>query len=199
MIASCAQALAKLSAPHGKLAVLGNHDYWVDAEGVSRALTETAGFQVLRNESATLMVGESVLTVVGLDDPYTHHGDFAQAMSGIPGGSPTVLLAHDPDIIEQAAARGISLVLAGHTHGGQVVVPGLGPPIPNSRYGQRYVSGLNHCRATAIYTNRGIGMVLVPLRIACPPEVAVIALRPEAISATRLPGRSPARRQPSGR
>jgi len=176
-LASSTQEVARLKAPSGKLAVLGNHDHWIDADEVARQFTETAGCQVLRNESLTLMLGEGVLTFVGLDDPYTHHDDFDQAMATIPGESPTILLSHTPDTIEEASRRGVSLVLAGHTHGGQIVVPGFGPPVPNSTFGRRFVSGLHHHGSTAIYTNRGVGMAVLPVRLFCPPEVALITLK----------------------
>jgi len=176
-VVSCAQALKELSAPYGKVAVLGNHDYWTDAEEVTRELTDTADVQVLKNRSILIVQGDSALTIAGLDDPVTGHDDFDATLANAPGDVPVVLLAHQPDIIEEAARRKIGLVLAGHTHGGQIVIPGLGPPVVNSRYGRRYASGLNHLANTAVYTNRGVGMAVLPVRLNCPPEVALITLR----------------------
>ena len=174
---SCAEPLAKLQAPYGRLAVLGNHDYWTDADEVTRELTDTSGLQVLKNESVLIFNGEAALAVAGLDDPVTGHDDFDAAFGRIEADIPVVLLAHQPDIIEEAARRKAALVLAGHTHGGQVVIPGFGPPVANSRYGRRFVAGLKHLGDTAIYTSRGVGMAVLPVRLNCPPEVALITLR----------------------
>ena len=174
---SCAQSLAPLSAPYGKLAVLGNHDYWTDAEEVTRELTDTAGLQVLKNRSVLIFDGDAAITIAGLDDSVTGHDDFDATLANAPSDAPIVLLAHRPDIIEEAARRKVALVLSGHTHGGQVVIPGFGPPVVPSRYGKRYAAGLNHCGETAIYTNRGVGMAMLPIRVNCPPEVALVTLR----------------------
>ncbi len=174
---SCAAALSKLKAPYGRVAVLGNHEYWTDAEEVARQLADAAGLQVLRNESIFIFDGDAAVTIAGLDDPVTGHQDFDATLRRDPEDIPVVLLAHQPDIIEEAARRKIALVLAGHTHGGQVVVPGYGPPFANSRYGRRFAAGLKHFEGTAIYTNRGVGMAVLPVRLNCPPEIALITLR----------------------
>lgn len=176
-MSSCAQCLSKLSAPFGVVAVLGNHDYWTDAKEVTRRLKEMAQIRVLRNQAIYIFVEDAALSIAGLDDPVTAHDDIEQTLAGTPSDVPTVLLAHTPDIIEKAAENHVELVLAGHTHGGQIAVPGFGPVIANSRYGRRYASGLKRLGGTAIYTNRGVGMAVLPIRINCPPEVALITLR----------------------
>ncbi|MBM3497138.1 MAG: metallophosphoesterase [Armatimonadetes bacterium] len=174
---SCAESLAKLAAPYGRVAVLGNHDYWTSADEVTRELGGTAGLQVLKNRPILIFHGDAALAIAGLDDPVTLHHDFDAVLSGIEPDIPVVLPAHTPDIIEEAARRKVGLVLAGHTHGGQIVVPGFGPPVPNSRYGRRFVAGLRRLGDTAVYTNRGVGMAVLPVRFNCPPEVAIITLR----------------------
>jgi predicted MPP superfamily phosphohydrolase len=174
---SCAESLRELEAPYGRLAVLGNHDYWTNAAEVTRELEETAGLQVLKNRPILIFSGAAALAIAGLDDPVTLNHDFDAALHGIAADIPVVLLAHMPDIIEEAAHRKVALLLAGHTHGGQIVIPGFGAPVPNSRYGRRYVAGLNRFEGTAVYTNRGVGMAVLPVRFNCPPEVALITLR----------------------
>lgn len=178
-IGDCAQAVSALVAPYGKLAVLGNHDYWVDADAVTEALTGAGGCRVLKNEHVTVERGGAQLAIAGLDDPVTQNDDIEGTLSGVPADAAVVLLSHSPDIVYQAADRGVDLILAGHTHGGQVVLPWLGPPIVNSRFGRRFASGLKRVNGTTIYVSRGIGVVGVgvPVRINCPPEVALITLR----------------------
>jgi len=178
-IGDCAQAVSALVAPYGKLGVLGNHDYWVDADAVTDALTGVGRCQVLKNERVTVERGGAQLVIAGLDDPVTQNDDIEGTLSGVRPDATVVLLSHSPDTVYQAADRGVDLLLAGHTHGGQVVLPWVGPPLVNSRYGRRFASGLKRVQSTHIYTSRGIGVVgvAVPVRINCPPEVALITLR----------------------
>ena len=173
---SCALALKELSAPCGKVAVLGNHDYWTGADEVTRELTETAGVQVLKNRSILITQRHAALTVAGLDDPVTGHDDLEATLTTAPGSIPVVLLAHAPDIMKDAARRKVALVLAGHTHGGQIVIPGYGPPVVPSHC-RGYASGLKHLDGTTMYVNRGVGMAILPVRLNCPPEIALITLR----------------------
>jgi predicted MPP superfamily phosphohydrolase len=174
---SGAAALAKLSAPLGVIAVLGNHDYWTDPDVVGHLLRDTAGARVLKNETEVLERSGEYLAIAGLDDPVTRNDDLDRTLAAVPPSCPVVLLAHTPDIAPKAAERGVDLVLAGHTHGGQVVLPWIGPPIVNSKHGKRLASGLAQVKGTKVYTNRGVGMAIVPIRINCPPEVALITLR----------------------
>jgi len=176
-LASCAEALRELSAPRGKLAVFGNHEHWTDLDVARRQLTATAGCDLLQNESITFMEGSAVLCIVGLDDPWTRHEDFGRAFASVPKGAPTILLSHTPDIAAEAASRSVDLVLCGHTHGGEVVLPWIGPPYVWARTGRRFGSGLNHEGTTAVYTNRGIGRGFLPFRLNCPPEIALFTLR----------------------
>ncbi len=174
---SCARALAQLTAPHGVIAVLGNHEYWTDPDVVTHILRNAAGVRVLKNETHLIERSGSRLAIAGLDDPITRNDDLDKTLAGAPDECPTIMLAHTPDITPQAAERGVDLVLAGHTHGGQVVLPWIGPPIVNSKYGRRFAAGLKQVGETQVYTNRGVGMAIVPFRINCPPEVALITLR----------------------
>ncbi|MBM3497139.1 MAG: metallophosphoesterase [Armatimonadetes bacterium] len=176
-LASCAEALGELSAPRGTLAVFGNHEHWTDVDAARWHLSHAGRCDVLENESITFMEGSATLCVVGLDDPWTHHERFHRAFRNVPAGAPVVLLSHTPDIAAEAARRKVDLVLCGHTHGGEVVLPGIGPPYIWARTGRRFASGLNYEGGTAVYTNRGIGVGPLPFRLNCPPEIALFTLR----------------------
>lgn len=166
-----ARALGRLRAPLGVFAVLGNHDYRAGAEYVSRELRAN-GVHVLRNSHTALRRGEGKLWLAGVDDLW-FSCDLARASRGIPGGAAKILLCHNPGIISQAAGHGFDLVLSGHTHGGQVRLPMLG-----SIYGtRRFRTGWDRLHDTQIYVSRGLGQVVVPFRVGCPPEIALFELR----------------------
>jgi hypothetical protein len=169
-------AFAAVQAPRGKYAVLGNHDYYYRrTEPVLEFFRET-GWQVLRNEHLPVPGTEGRLSLIGLDDPVTGRDDFSQALRDLPAEALRLMLAHSPDIIETAAGHEVDLVLAGHTHGGQVVLPFLGPPAVPSEYGAKYAWGLFNCRGTRLVVTRGVGTVLPNVRFNCPPEVVLLTL-----------------------
>ncbi len=170
-----ARALGKLRAKEGVFAVLGNHDYRVGAECVSAAL-EANGVEVLRNRHVTLARNGSRLTLAGVDDLRYNADDLRRALRGAAPDAPTILLCHNPAVLPLAAARGIDLVLAGHTHGGQVDAPRLRALL--SAHGVRlpWAHGLDRVGETQIYISRGIGTVLVPVRLRCPAEIPVLRL-----------------------
>ena len=134
---------------------------------------ESAGeVAVLNNESLEL---ENRVYLAGVDDPFTGRDRLDSALPA--GYGFKILLAHSPQIIGSAAGR-VEVILSGHTHGGQVVLPFVGPayvPLPE-RY-RKYASGLYEIRETLLYVNRGIGMSFLPVRFMCPPEVAEIEFR----------------------
>jgi predicted MPP superfamily phosphohydrolase len=171
-----AEALGKLRARLGVFAVLGNHDFHVDAERITRAL-EAQRIQVLRNAHCALRHGSATLWMVGIDDIWYDADDLRAALRSIPASEPKVLLCHNPLGIYGAAAYGIDLVLSGHTHGGQVRLPVVGSVYGRSKLGVRFVDGWNRLDDTQIYVNRGIGKVLLPVRVGCPPEIACLRLR----------------------
>ncbi len=166
-----ARALSRLSAPLGVFAVLGNHDYRAGAELVARELRRN-GIQVLRNSHAVLRRGSDRLWLIGVDDLW-YNCDLKRALRGVPGEAPKVLLSHNPLIIGQAAGLGLDLVLSGHTHGGQVRLPVLGSVYRR----RRYTNGWDRLHDTQIYVCRGLGKSIVPFRIGCPPEIAVLQLQ----------------------
>jgi len=171
-----AEALSKLRARLGVFAVLGNHDFQVDPEEVAEAL-RAQGIRVLRNAHWPLRSRSSTLWMVGVDDLWWQADDLAAALHGVPARDPKVLLCHNPLGIREASEHNVDLVLSGHTHGGQVRLPVVGSVYGRSRLGEKFVDGWNRLKSTQIYVSRGIGKVLVPLRVGCPPEIACLRLR----------------------
>jgi len=171
-----AEALGKLRARLGVFAVLGNHDFDVDADEITHAL-RSQHIHVLRNSHRVLRHGSAALWVIGVDDVWYGADDLRGALRSVPTRDPKVLLCHNPLGIHRAAAHGIDLVLSGHTHGGQVRLPVVGSVYGRSKLGVRFVDGWNRLDGTQIYVNRGIGKVLLPVRVACPAEIACLRLR----------------------
>lgn len=170
-----APVLARLNAPHGVFSILGNHDHWKGATIVRRALEES-GLLVLNNSGLTLSRGKDRIYLAGLDDGWVRRSNLSQALEKQPQGVPTILLMHEPDFADTFSADGrISLQLSGHSHGGQVRLPGIGAPVL-PRYGSRYDQGLYRLQDMWLYTNRGIGVTRPPLRFNCRPEVTEITL-----------------------
>ena len=168
-VGAAAEALAPLTAPHGVLAVLGNHD---DDRDMPAALA-ARGFTVLRDQRTRLTIRGEALDVAGVRY-WTHKPDVIASV--LRGAAPrTLLLAHTPARIIEAAALGVPLVLSGHTHGGQIVLPGLGA-IAARKY--PLVAGPGRRDRTTAFVTRGVGTVYVPVRLNCPPEVAVLTLLP---------------------
>ena len=171
-----ARALGKLRARLGVFAILGNHDFRVDPEEITRAL-RAQRIRVLRNAHCVLRSGSARLWVVGVDDLWWEAADIRAALRSIPARDPKILLCHNPLSIHMAAAHGIDLMLSGHTHGGQVRLPMVGSVYGRSKLGERFVEGWNRLDGTQIYVSRGIGKVLVPLRFGCPAEITLLRLR----------------------
>ncbi len=185
----CAEALRGLRAPLGVFGILGNHDFEEGPAEIAAAVA-ARGIQVLRNRSVPLGEGPRHLWIVGLDDTVSHRGDLKVALAGVPPGEPVVLLSHSPDLIYRAADLGISLVLAGHTHGGQVRLPCLAHVYSPSRYGPRLVAGCYRDGQTRMVVNRGIGVTTFPVRFRCRPEVGLYSLVAPVTDAGAT-GRSP--------
>jgi len=164
-------------APSGKYAVLGNHDFVCNRSGPVTEFLHDAGWQVLRNRSVPLLGADGAVWVAGVEDMSTGRPNLQKALNGIPERAVRILLAHQPDFIDKAAPAGVDLMLCGHTHGGQVVLPLLGPPVVPSRYGARYAWGLFDRDGTRMQVTRGVGMISPRIRFNCPPEIAVLTLR----------------------
>lgn len=167
-VGPAAEALASLSAPHGVLAILGNHD---DDRDMPAALA-ARGFTVLRDARTQLHVHNEVLDFAGIRFWTRRVVDIAHV---IRGASPNlILLAHTPQRLTEAVELSIPLMLSGHTHGGQIVLPGLGA-IAAREF--PVVAGSARRQNTTVFVSRGVGTVYVPIRMNCPPEVAVLTLR----------------------
>jgi len=136
-----------------------------------------AGVPALVNQSIALKRGGDTIYLAGLNDPFTGAADFSRAFEGIPQGACVILMSHTPDIIDEAQARGAALVVAGHTHGGQVCLPFLGALIARSEYGRRYAHGLFYRDRTALLVTRGVGEIAPYVRFNCPREIAELTLR----------------------
>lgn len=166
--------LAGLHAPHGVVAVLGNHDWWLDGPRV-RGDLERAGIRVLENEATPIDDGARRFWVAGLADLWTRPASIPRALARVPADEPVLLLTHNPDVFPDVPPR-VALTLAGHTHGGQVALPILGRPVVPSRYGQRYAYGLVVEGGRALFVSPGIGTSLLPVRFRVPPEISMVTL-----------------------
>jgi predicted MPP superfamily phosphohydrolase len=171
--------LAPLRASLGVHAVLGNHDHRANGGRVESALRE-AGLQVLHNCSRPLEwrpAGRQPvrLALVGVDDLWRGKGDTAEALKDVPQGLPAVVLSHNPDAIYPLRERPSTLILAGHTHGGQVFRLGR-YLLDGTRFGKRYPYGLHRLGEAQVYITSGIGTTLLPIRFFCPAEVAILSI-----------------------
>lgn len=177
----CAAILDKLAC-RLRYAVLGNHDVAVNASAVCEALASSR-INVLRNSYAALSRGSSRLWIAGVDDCVEGQPDIDRAIPDYVRNratEPTIFLCHEPDFVDTVlthpAGKSIALMLSGHTHGGQVRLPFLGP-MGLPELGKNYVEGAFSLQNIQLYVNRGIGTVGVPLRLNCPPEITLITLR----------------------
>jgi hypothetical protein len=164
-----AEILGHLRAKHGVFAVLGNHDFRVGPELVTRALRRD-GIEVLRNRHTKLHIDGHGLAIAGIDD-VLYGANLLRALNGIRHGWPVILLSHNPKIIRRAAQHKVSLVLSGHTHGGQVQLPVMDSLLRGPRRRIRFTSGWDVVGPTQIYVSRGIGTVVLPVRFRCPAEI----------------------------
>jgi len=175
--------LAKLKSKYGIYACLGNHDVDSDPAFITKAF-EDYHIPVLVNHGVTLSVGDALLYLTAIDDAWKGQPCIKSAMKNHPGeGVPTILLAHEPDVMDwYADDTRISLQLSGHTHGGGQVVNKKGQGLVKSHLGKKYVQGLYRVNQSWVYTSRGIGSTGLPVRHNCPPEVTYICLKNAEIS-----------------
>lgn len=171
----CAEALAELRAPEGVWAVLGNHDHNTDGP-LTREALRRRGIEVLTNQNTTLRRGADLLQLAGADDWGWGKADFARAVQGLEKSRPTLMLSHEPMALDVPETRGVSLILSGHTHGGQVTLPVVGSPAAYVWKHLKYLRGMYEDEGTQLYVSRGTGMIGVPIRIGARPEVAVLRL-----------------------
>ena len=168
--------LAGLRAPLGCFAVLGNHDRKESAMLTRRALADHR-FTELTNAGLWLERGGARLWLCGVDDWATGRPNLQAALGNTTTDDACLLLSHNPDIVEHIRDPRVDLVLSGHTHGGQIVLPLFGPPFTASRYGRKYVHGLVQGPSARVYVSRGVGTIGPPIRLGAPPEVTLVTLR----------------------
>jgi predicted MPP superfamily phosphohydrolase len=157
-----------------QIAILGNHDHWNNA-GIVEAGLKERGTSVLRNSATPLERDNARIWIAGIDDALVGAADLSLALRGVPASEATVLLAHEPDFADYAARFPIDLQLSGHSHGGQVRLPGVGALVLPGM-ARKYPIGLNRVGAMQVYTNIGLGVVNPPVRFLCPPEVTFLTL-----------------------
>jgi uncharacterized protein len=169
-----AEALAPLTAPHGVFAVLGNHD---DDRDMPAALAGK-GVTVLRDQRTQLTIKGEKLDLVGIRYWTRKVKDIAYVLRG---ASPNVvLMAHTPSRLVEASELGVPLMVSGHTHGGQIVLPGVGP-VAAHQY--PVIAGIGQRQHTTAFVTRGVGTVYLPVRLNCPPEVAILTLKTPPLGA----------------
>jgi len=184
--------LAGLRARHGVLVTLGNHDFYAGAETVTDALRRLTPFTVLRDDAVHVAVDGASLTVVGIDDlgrdwarGVLEHPALPPLAAAVPAGNPIIVLSHRPDCFAQAARLGAALMLAGHTHGGQLALPArLGRRARNlAEFISPFDRGLYRDGDATLYVNRGLGFTGQKVRLFTPREIACLELvRPETLS-----------------
>ena len=175
-IEPCAEALGSLSAPDGVWAVLGNHDHYTDPELTTRAL-EQQHIAVLNNQNTIISRGSDRLQLSGIDDWSWNASDWTKAFVGINKNIPTILLSHQPSVLELEQSRDVSLILSGHTHGGQIKLPWFGTPASFATRDLRFAQGLFRHNNTQLYVSTGTGVIGLPIRFGVRPEIAVLRLK----------------------
>jgi predicted MPP superfamily phosphohydrolase len=171
-VAGAAELLAPLTAPNGVFAILGNHD---DDRDMPEALT-ARGFTVLRDARTRVTIRGEPLEIAGIRYWTRRVEHIARVLRG--ATATTILLAHDPRRLIEAASLNVGAVFSGHTHGGQIVIPGVGP-VAARRF--PVIAGAGSRDNTSIFVSRGVGTVYLPVRLNCPPEVAIVELKSQSI------------------
>ncbi|NOU92003.1 metallophosphoesterase [Paenibacillus sp. LMG 31456] len=174
---SIQQQLTLLKAPLGKAAVLGNHDYYAKESDKISGILSNSGFELLTNRSIPIKRDRFRIWLSGVDDMWDGRPDLRKALQQVPKDEFTLLLSHCPDFADIALQHPIDLQLSGHTHGGQVRLPFYGHVV-TPEFGQKYVDGLYTLGdgKLQVYTNRGIGVSVMPIRFWCRPELTVFTL-----------------------
>ncbi|NOZ21627.1 MAG: hypothetical protein GXP25_11145 [Planctomycetes bacterium] len=201
-IDNCVAALAALKPRYGTYFVLGGHDHYAitlmdtlhhlthfrtsrrasrknETEELIRRLTEI-GVVVLVNEHRRITVDTHKLVLVGLDDPFLSRDDLDAAMDGVSPEDPTIMLVHAPDVIESAPERGVDVVFAGHTHGGQIRLPLIGALVTRSKVHRRHACGVFKVKDTVFHLNKGLGAgPITDFRLFCRPEATIVHIVPD--------------------
>ena len=168
-----AEGLAKVKSKYGFYTTLGNHDGWYDRWYI-KELLEKQNIKVLNNKNEKLQINGKEIFIAGVEDMMTAFPNMEDALKGTK--TPTILLTHTPDVFPDIP-RNVNLTLAGHTHGGQVRLPIIGPIFTASNYGNKYAIGLIDENGKKLITTRGIGVSILPFRFNCPPEIMVLEFK----------------------
>lgn len=169
-------ALSQLTPTDGAVAVLGNHDHWTDPDAV-RQMLQDSNVRELSNTVYTLRRGDAMLHIAGTDDYWEDLARLDDVLAQLPDDGAAILLEHEPDFADVSSQTGrFDLQLSGHSHGGQVVVPFIGPLVLPT-YGQKYPIGRYQVGTMIQYTNRGLGTIEPAVRFNCRPEITVFTLR----------------------
>lgn len=169
-----APILKNLNAPLGVYSVLGNHDWWYDGKHLREEL-ERNGIKVLENEVIQLNARNRSLWLVGLSDLWTRPQRINETIEKVPQGEPMIALAHNPDIFP-GLPQHVPLLLAGHTHGGQVRFPIIGSVVESTRLGERYSRGHLFENNHHLFVTTGIGTSIMPVRFGVTPEIVLLTL-----------------------
>jgi hypothetical protein len=170
-----AEILGGLRAPHGVWAVLGNHDHNTDPQ-LTRSALKRRGINLIDNANTRLRRGGEELQLAGVGDWSWVDADWGRAFAGVDLRRPTVLLSHQPSVLDRPETDGVSLILSGHTHGGQVSLPVVGAPVGHMNE-FKYLRGRFERGTTQLYVTRGTGTIGLPVRFGARPEIAVLRLR----------------------
>jgi hypothetical protein len=172
----CAEVLRTLTAPLGCFAVLGNHDYETKADVVVEALSAGSKIQVLRNQANVIERDGARLWVAGIDDAIQADASPSAALRGVPPQECTIVAVHEPDFADELRKFPVDFQMSGHSHGGQIRFPLVGalylPPLAH-----KYSLGHYQIGELQLYTNRGIGVIGLPMRFMCPPEITIFTLK----------------------
>lgn len=164
--------LARLSAPLGVFATLGNHDWWLDGERVRQALA-AVGIRVLENQALPLPDANRPLWLAGIGDDMTGHADPKKAFASIPADAKLIVIMHDPANAPALPPQTV-VAFAGHTHGGQVRLPWIGALITPGKSPRRHAWGWIPDAPTPTWVTAGIGTSIFPIRFNCPPEIVIL-------------------------
>jgi predicted MPP superfamily phosphohydrolase len=171
-----APILAGLNAKYGVFSTLGNHDYWLNADVITAAM-ESYGLPVLINQGLSIQHGDGSIYIAGLDDGWSGNPDLGKTLEGVNSAETVVLLCHEPDLADRYSLDSrVDVQLSGHTHGGQIRLPGIGALIL-PYLGRKYDLGLYKVNDMLLYTNRGLGVISEPVRFNCPPEISQFVLQ----------------------
>ncbi len=176
--------LAVINSRYGVVAVIGNHDSWYGRETITTAL-QNAGAAALWNRNITIHRAGGAIVIAGLADAWTGHADFSEALDGAPPGADTIVLSHNPDPFA-AIPPGPALMLAGHTHCGQVTLPFVGRAFLPIRH-REFACGRVDRHGQTLYVTAGLGTSMAPARFLNPPEITLVTIRSAALGTRVAP------------